>query len=80
MRTVTLSGQDFIVTPLKGKDLKALKAQGYDLMRGGYSISDGMSAVFTSRIFWPCTRPSWAKPSAWRKRKKTSLGLGVAFR
>ena len=28
MRTVTLSGQDFIVNPLKGKDIKALKAQG----------------------------------------------------
>ena len=25
MRTVTLSGQDFIVNPLKGKDIKALK-------------------------------------------------------
>ena len=48
MRTVTLSGQDFIVTPLKGKDLKALKAQGFDLMGGGYSISDGMGAVFTA--------------------------------
>ena len=48
MRTVTLSGQDFIVTPLKGKDLKALKAQGFDLMGGGYSISDGMDAVFTA--------------------------------
>ena len=32
MRTVTLSGQDFIVNPLKGKDIKALKAQGFDLM------------------------------------------------
>ena len=41
MRTVTLSGQDFIVNPLKGKDIKALKAQGFDLMGGGYSISDG---------------------------------------
>ena len=39
MRTVTLSGQDFIVNPLKGKDIKALKAQGFDLMGGGYSIS-----------------------------------------
>ena len=35
MRTVTLSGQDFIVNPLKGKDIKALKAQGFDLMGGG---------------------------------------------
>ena len=47
MRTVTLSGQDFIVNPLKGKDIKALKAQGFDLMGGGYSISEGMDAVFT---------------------------------
>ena len=46
MRTVTLSGQDFIVNPLKGKDIKALKAQGFDLMGGGYSISEGMDAVF----------------------------------
>ena len=30
MRTITLSGQDFIVNPLKGKDIKALKAQGFD--------------------------------------------------
>ena len=35
MRTITLSGQDFIVNPLKGKDIKALKAQGFDLMGGG---------------------------------------------
>ena len=48
MRTVTLSGQDFIVNPLKGKDIKALKAQGFDLMGGGYSISEGMDAVFTA--------------------------------
>ena len=34
MRTVTLSGQDFIVNPLKGKDIKALKAQGFDLKIG----------------------------------------------
>ena len=46
MRTVTLSGQDFIVNPLKGKDIRALKAQGFDLMGGGYSISEGMDAVF----------------------------------
>lgn len=43
MRTVTLSGQDFIVNPLKGKDIKA---QGFDLAGGGYSISEGMDAVF----------------------------------
>lgn len=35
MRTITLSGQDFIVNPLKGKDIKALKAQGFDLMAAG---------------------------------------------
>ena len=48
MRTVTLSGQDFIVNPLKGK---ALKAQGFDLMGGGYSISEGMDAVFATAGF-----------------------------
>lgn len=47
MRTLTLSNQTFTVNPLKGKDLKALKAQGFDLMGGGYSISEGMDAVFT---------------------------------
>jgi hypothetical protein len=69
MRTVTLSGQDFIVNPLKGKDIKALKAQGFDLMGGGYSISEGMDAVFAtdstrppltncpSPTSSPCTRP-----------------------
>lgn len=46
MRTVTLSGHDFIVNPLKGKDIKALKTQGFDLAGGGYSISEGMDAVF----------------------------------
>jgi hypothetical protein len=51
MRTVTLSGQDFIVNPLKGKDIKALKAQGFDLMGGGYSISEGMDAVFATAGF-----------------------------
>ena len=45
MRTITLSGQDFIVNPLKGKDIKALKAQG------GYSISEGMDAVFATAGF-----------------------------
>ena len=60
MRTITLSGQDFIVNPLKGKDIKALKAQGFDLMGGGYSISEGMDAVFNcpSPTSSPCTRPS----------------------
>ena len=70
MRTVTLSGQDFIVNPLKGKDIKALKAQGFDLMGGGYSISEGMDAVSPppdstrppltncpSPTSSPCTRP-----------------------
>ena len=51
MRTITLSGQDFIVNPLKGKDIKALKAQGFDLMGGGYSISEGMDAVFATAGF-----------------------------
>ena len=51
MRTITLSGQDFIVNPLKGKDIKALKAQGFDLMGGGYSISEGMDAVFATAVF-----------------------------
>lgn len=51
MRTVTLSGQDFIVNPLKGKDLKSLKAQGFDLMGGGYSVSEGMDAVLTAAGF-----------------------------
>ena len=34
------------MNPLKGKDIKALKAQGFDLAGGGYSISEGMDAVF----------------------------------
>ena len=90
MRTVTLSGQDFIVNPLKGKDIKALKAQGFDLMGGGYSISEGMDAVFTVAGFDAAQTDELpfpdilalhkAKPSAWRKKKKTSGGLGVAFR
>ena len=63
MRTITLSGQDFIVNPLKGKDIKALKAQGFDLMGGGYSISEGMDAVFATAGFdaagrWRAARPS----------------------
>lgn len=51
MRTVTLSGQNFTVNPLRGKDIKALKAQGFDLMGGGYSISEGMDAVFATAGF-----------------------------
>lgn len=54
MRTITLSGQDFIVNPLKGKDIKALKAQGFDLMGGGYSISDaGFDAAQTDELPFP---------------------------
>ena len=51
MRTDTLSGHEFIVNPLKGKDIKALKAQGFDLMSGGYSVSEGMDAVLTAAGF-----------------------------
>lgn len=51
MRKLTLSGQDFTVTPLKGKDLKALKAQGFDLVEGGYPLLDGMDAVFSADGF-----------------------------
>ena len=53
MRTVTLSGQDFIVNPLKGKDIKALKAQGLDLIGGGYSISAGFDAATTDELPFP---------------------------
>ena len=62
MRTITLSGQDFIVNPLKGKDIKALKAQGFDLMGGGYSPSPGSTRPrrtnCPSPTSSPCTRPS----------------------
>ena len=106
MRTITLSGQDFIVNPLKGKDIKALKAQGFDLMGGGYSISEGMDAVFTVAGFDAAQTDELPFPDilalhklnvfhwhlsedqGWRieikryprLKKKTSGGLGVAFR
>ena len=52
MRILTLStGADLTVNPLKGKDIKALKAQGFDLIGGGYSVSEGMDAVFTAAGF-----------------------------
>lgn len=51
MRTITLSGQSFTVHPLKGKDIRALKADGVDLMSGGYSLTEHMDKVFAKAGF-----------------------------
>lgn len=46
MRTITLSGQSFTVNPLKGKDIRVLKAEGIDFTSSTYSVAEHMDTVF----------------------------------
>lgn len=69
MRKVTISDCEYVVNPLKGKDIRALREKGIDPLKGAYVLSDGMDSVLTAAGVDVATADEMAFPDVLKLHK-----------